>query len=39
MLLPKQKTTIVVMSNTSGAIQMVTDINIKLFDIAAEAKE
>jgi len=39
MLLPKQKTTIVVLSNTSGAIQIVTDITIKLFDIAAEAKE
>lgn len=39
MLLPKQKTTIVVMSNTSGAIQMVTDITIKLFDIAAEANK
>ncbi len=39
MLLPQQKTTIVVLSNTSGAIQTVSDITIKLFDIAAEAKK
>lgn len=39
MLLPEQKTTIVVLSNTSGAIQTVSDITIKLFDIAAEAKK
>ncbi|MFD2200921.1 serine hydrolase domain-containing protein [Shivajiella indica] len=39
MLLPKEKTTIVVMSNTSGAMQIVSDITIKLFDIAAEAKD
>ncbi|WP_373550492.1 serine hydrolase domain-containing protein [Haliscomenobacter sp.] len=37
MLLPKQKTTIVVLSNTSGAIQSVSDITIKLFDIAAQS--
>lgn len=37
-LLPEQKTTIVVLSNTSSAIQTVTDITIKLFDIANEAK-
>ena len=37
MLLPEQKTTIVVLSNTSGAIQTVTNITIKLFDISAEA--
>ncbi len=39
MLLPEQKTTIVVLSNTSGVIQTVSDITIKLFDIAAEAKK
>jgi hypothetical protein len=39
MLLPEQKTTIVVLSNTSGAIQIVSDIIIKLFDIADEAKK
>lgn len=39
MLLPEQQTTIVVMSNTSGSMQIVSDITIKLFDIAAEAKE
>lgn len=39
MLLPGQKTTIVVLSNTSGAIQAVSDITIKLFDIAAKAKK
>lgn len=39
MLLPEQKTTIVVLSNTSGAIQTVSDITIKLFDVAAEAKK
>lgn len=38
MLLPDQKTSIVVLSNTSGAIQTVSSITIKLFDIAAEAK-
>jgi CubicO group peptidase (beta-lactamase class C family) len=38
MLLPEQKTTIVVLSNTSGAIQTVSDITIKLFDIAAQSK-
>ncbi len=37
MLLPEQNTTIVVLSNTSGAIQTVTNITIKLFDISAEA--
>lgn len=37
MLLPKQMTTIVVLSNTSGSIQTVTDITIKLFDLANEA--
>ncbi len=39
MLLPEQKTTIVVLSNTSGVIQTVSDITIKLFDIAAEANK
>lgn len=39
MLLPEQQTTIVVLSNTSGAMQAVTNIAIGLFDIAAEAKE
>ena len=39
MLLPEQKTTIVVLSNTSGAIQTVTTITIKLFDISAEANK
>jgi serine beta-lactamase-like protein LACTB, mitochondrial len=39
MLLPEQKTTIVVLSNTSGAIQTVSDITIKLFDFANEAKK
>lgn len=37
MLLPKQMATIVVLSNTSGAIQAVTDITIKLFDIADQS--
>lgn len=37
MLLPQQKTSIVVLSNTSGSIQRVSDITIKLFDIAAES--
>jgi hypothetical protein len=36
-LLPKQMATIVVLSNTSGAIQAVTDITIKLFDIADQS--
>ncbi len=39
MLLPKQQTTIVVLSNTSGAMQIVSDITIKLFDIAAQSKK
>lgn len=39
MLLPEQKTTIVVLSNTSGAMQTISDITIKLFDIAAEAQK
>lgn len=38
MLLPEQKTTIIVLSNTSGAIQEVTDITIRLFDLSAAAK-
>lgn len=38
MLLPEQMTTIVVLSNTSGAIQTVSNITIQLFDVAAEAK-
>ena len=37
MLLPEQKTTIVVLSNTSGAMQAVSNITIQLFDVAAEA--
>ena len=39
MLLPKQKTVIVVLSNTSGALQTVSNIAVGLFDRAAEAKE
>ena len=39
MLLPEQKTVIVVLSNTSGALQSVTDITIKLFDIAYDANK
>ncbi len=39
MLLPEQKTTIVVLSNTSGAIQTVSDITIKLFTLAYEAQK
>ena len=39
MLLPEVKTGIVVLSNTSGAMQAVTDITIALFDISAEARE
>ncbi len=35
MLLPEQKTTVVVLSNTSGSMQQVTNITISLFDIAA----
>jgi CubicO group peptidase (beta-lactamase class C family) len=38
MLLPAEKTVIVVLSNTSGAMQEVTNITISLFDIAAESK-
>ena len=37
MLLPEVKTSIIVLSNTSGAIQTVSDITVKLFDIAHEA--
>ncbi|MBK8503455.1 MAG: beta-lactamase family protein [Saprospiraceae bacterium] len=37
MLLPAEKTVIVVLSNTSGAMQEVTNIAISLFDIAAES--
>jgi CubicO group peptidase (beta-lactamase class C family) len=37
MLLPEQKTVIVVLSNTSGAMQEVTNITIGLFDVAAES--
>lgn len=39
MLLPEYKTTVVVLSNTSGAMQTVTDITIRLFDIAGEVNE
>jgi CubicO group peptidase (beta-lactamase class C family) len=39
MLLPAQKTVIAVLANTSGAMQTVTDITIKLFDVAAESKK
>lgn len=39
MLLPEQQTTIVVLSNTSGAMQTVTDITLKLFDLAAAARD
>lgn len=35
MLLPEQKTTIVVLSNTSGAMQRVSNITVQLFDVAA----
>jgi len=38
MLLPDQQTTIVVLANTSGAMQTVSNITIQLFDIANEAK-
>ena len=38
MILPEQKTSIVVLANTSGAIQTVSNITIRLFDIAHEAK-
>ena len=38
MLLPGQQTTIAVLSNTSGAMQSVSNITIKLFDVAAAAK-
>ena len=37
MLLPDQSTSIVVLSNTSGAMQQVSDITIKLFSVSAEA--
>lgn len=36
MVLPQVSTVVVVLSNTSGAMPAVTDITIKLFDIAAE---
>lgn len=39
MLLPEQHTTIIVLSNTSGALQTVSNIAVQLFDVAAEAKE
>lgn len=39
MLLPDRKTTVVVLSNTSGAMRTVTDITIKLFDVAASARD
>ncbi len=38
MLLPEQGASVVVLSNTSGAMRAVTDITIALFDIVAEAK-
>lgn len=38
MLLPDLQTTIVVLANTSGAMQSVSNITIQLFDIANEAK-
>lgn len=38
MLLPQQETVIIVLSNTSGAMQQVSDVIIKLFDVAAMAK-
>lgn len=37
MLLPDQKTAIVVLSNTSGCMQQVTNMTINLFDIAANS--
>ncbi|CAN5594696.1 serine hydrolase domain-containing protein [soil metagenome] len=39
MLLPEQHTSIIVLSNTSGAMQKVSAITIQLFDIAAESHE
>jgi CubicO group peptidase (beta-lactamase class C family) len=39
MLLPERKTTIVVLANTSGAMQTASDISIKLFDVATESKK
>lgn len=38
MLLPEQGTTVVVLSNTSGALQTITNITIALFDVAASVK-
>ncbi len=38
MLLPQVETSIVVLSNTSGAMQEVTNITIKLFDVAASCR-
>jgi CubicO group peptidase (beta-lactamase class C family) len=37
MLLPEERTTIAVLSNTSGAMREVSNIAVQLFDIAAEA--
>lgn len=39
MILPKEKTAIVVLSNTSGANQEATNLSIQLFDIAAAANQ
>ncbi len=38
LLLPAQQTTIIVLSNTSGAMQTVSDIAVQLFDVAAKSK-
>jgi CubicO group peptidase (beta-lactamase class C family) len=37
MLLPEERTTIAVLSNTSGAMREVSNIAVQLFDIAAAA--
>ena len=39
MLLPEEQTTIIVLSNTSGAMQAVSNIAVQLFGVAAKAKE
>jgi len=39
MLLPEVKTTIIVLSNTSGAMQAISTITVKLFDIAHNARK
>ena len=39
MLLPQQGTTVVVLSNTSGAMQEISNITVALFDPAAEMQK